>query len=79
MVFEVKNHTLVPKHTKLGEEEARKVLAKYNIVKNQLPKISIKDASIKEMKVKKGDVIKIERKSSTAGKSFFYRVVVVGS
>lgn len=78
MVFTVKDHILVPKHTKLSEEEAKEVLAKYNIEKNQLPKISLKDAAIKDMDVKKGDVIKIERKSATAGKSIFYRVVIVG-
>ena len=78
MSFEVKDHTLVPKHTKLSEEEAKAILLKYNINKNQLPKISIKDVAIKEMDIKKGDIIKIERKSETAGKSFFYRVVIIG-
>ncbi|MBU4242327.1 MAG: DNA-directed RNA polymerase subunit H, partial [Nanoarchaeota archaeon] len=42
----------------------------------QLPKISKNDPAIKELEVKKGDLIKIERKSPTIGKSIFYRVVV---
>jgi len=78
MNFEVKDHTLVPKHTKLSEVEAKEVLLKYNITKNQLPRISIKDPAIKDMKLKKGDIVKIERKSETAGKTIFYRVVIVG-
>ena len=78
MAFDVKNHILVARHTKLSEAETKEVLAKFNIKKNQFPKISIKDAAIKDMKIKKGDVVKVERKSATAGKSIFYRVVVVG-
>jgi len=71
----VSNHILVPKHTKLSEEETRKLLSNYNITRTQLPLISIKDPIIKDMECKEGDIIKIKRKSKTSGTSTFYRIV----
>jgi DNA-directed RNA polymerase I, II, and III subunit RPABC1 len=63
-------HILQPKHTKLSEEEVKKVLDRYNISLAQLPKISSKDAAVPEGS-KKGDVIKIERASEV-----YHRVVI---
>lgn len=74
----VDEHVLVPKHTKLGEKATKELLDKYNISVDQLPKILIKDAAIKNLDVKAGDVIKIERNSITAGKSTYYRLVIEG-
>jgi len=72
----VQKHHYVPKHTKLSEEEAKKLLEYYNISPRQLPKILKTDPAIQHLNPKPGDIIKIERKSKTAGKSYFYRVVV---
>ena len=74
--FNIFEHSLVPKHTVLGNEEVANLLKKFNITVNQLPKISTKDAAVKLLDAKHGDVIKIIRKSDTAGTSEFYRVVV---
>ncbi|MAG47508.1 DNA-directed RNA polymerase subunit H [archaeon] len=68
-------HKYVPKHEKLNEEQANEVLKQFNISKKQLPVILKKDAAIKEMKLEKGDIIKIYRDSPTLGKSIFYRLV----
>jgi len=68
-------HVLQPKHTKLKQEEATKLVAKYNISLAQLPKISKEDPSIFELNVQLGDVIKIERKTSDGSEEYF-RVVV---
>lgn len=73
--YKIEDHMLVPKHIKLNEEEIKKVLEFYNISIKQLPRISSKDAVIKNLNIKLGDVIKIIRKSDTAGESVFYRVV----
>jgi len=70
------NHVLVPKQVICDEEEVSKVLSKYNIRKDQLPKVSIKDPSILALEVEAGDVIKINRSSQTEPTSVFYRVVV---
>lgn len=74
--IDVAKHILVPKHTKLSEEEAKKVLEKFNVGKRQLPMIRPLDPALRGMDAKPGDVIKIERESPTAGKSEFYRVVI---
>lgn len=67
-------HILQPKHTKLKEEEAEKVLEQLNISPSQLPRILSNDAATPEGAIP-GDIIKIERKSGD-GVNIYYRVVV---
>lgn len=74
--FEIQMHKLVPKHTKLSDEEAQKLLEQFNISLRQLPKIFKTDPAIKDFDTKPGDVIRIERISPVVGKTNFYRVVV---
>ncbi|MFH1682844.1 MAG: DNA-directed RNA polymerase subunit H [Candidatus Woesearchaeota archaeon] len=74
----IKFHVLVPKHTKLSDAEAKKVLETYNISVKDLPKIVLEDSAIAALNVKVGDVIKISRKSKTAGESVYYRGVING-
>ena len=59
----------------LDEEEAKKLLSKYNISLSQLPRISKNDPQIKHLDVKSGRIIKIIRESGTAGKAVYYRAV----
>jgi DNA-directed RNA polymerase subunit H (RpoH/RPB5) len=73
--YKIEDHILVPKHIKLNEEEAKKILDFYNISIKQLPRISSKDSVIRNLNVKTGDVIKIIRESNRAGTTIFYRVV----
>lgn len=68
-------HVLVPEHEILNEEESKKVMAKYSITKENMPKILITDPIIKILKANPGDLIRITRKSPTAGKYYYYRVV----
>jgi len=76
--IDISKHSFVPTHTKLSEEEAQEVLNQYNISIKQLPSIHKSDPSIKELGAKIGDVIKIVRKSATAGEYSFYRAVING-
>jgi len=69
---------LVPKCRILKDEEVNELLKKYNISKQQLPRILVSDPMAKAMDAKIGDVLEIERVSKTAGLSKFYRVVSVG-
>jgi DNA-directed RNA polymerase subunit H len=71
----IQHHTLVPPHSVLSDAEAKELLARYNIVKKQLPIISIKDPGIQHLDVKPGLIIKIIRTSPTQGTSTFYRLV----
>ncbi|MBS3135587.1 DNA-directed RNA polymerase subunit H [Candidatus Woesearchaeota archaeon] len=74
--FDIKKHFLVPKHTKVSEKEKSEVLEKYHISVYDLPLIVKNDPAIKELDVKPGDVVKILRKSPTAGEAVFYRCVI---
>ena len=76
--FNVLDHTLVPKHIILSEQEREEVLKRYGISLRQLPRILITDPAIKEINPKVGDVVKIIRKSQTAGESVYYRVIIKG-
>lgn len=76
--FKASSHNLVPKHVKLSDNEVKKLLEKYNITVKELPKILKEDPAIGELNTKPGEVIKIIRKSRTAGEATYYRVVVNG-
>jgi len=71
--FKVDKHVLTPKHLKFGEREKAQLLEKYHVTSKELPKILKTDAAIKDLDAKPGDIIKIIRKSPTAGESVFYR------
>ena len=73
---DVSKHTLVPKHTKIGEKERKELFEKYAIELKELPRMLLTDPSIQELDVKEGDIIKIVRHSATAGSHTFYRRVV---
>ncbi len=74
--FDVREHELVPEHTLLTEEEASELLKRYNITPGQLPKIKTSDVVVKQMGAKPGDILRITRKSLTAGKAVAYRLVI---
>ncbi len=74
--IKILEHELVPKHSILSDEEAKKVLESYNVALKQMPKILKKDPAIKDMDPKLGDVVKIIRKSPTTKTSIFYRAVI---
>jgi DNA-directed RNA polymerase subunit H len=71
------NHVLVPRHILLSEEEKKEVIEKYaGGDPYKLPYILSTDPVVKILGAKPGDVIKIIRKSPTAGESIYYRLVV---
>jgi DNA-directed RNA polymerase subunit H len=74
--FNVFDHVLVPKHEILSEKEAEELLRRYKIKPYHLPKIKDTDPAVKALNAKPGDIIKITRKSPTAGEAVYYRFVV---
>ena len=72
----VPDHIYVPKHEIITKQEAEQVIEKYNCNPTELPLIFVTDPAILGLGVKPGDMIKITRKSPTAGTSFYYRYVV---
>ena len=75
MKADILQHKLVPEHTILSEEEAQKVLDDLNVRLDQIPKILPTDPEVKAIDAKVGDILKITRKSETAGIFVAYRVV----
>lgn len=76
--FDVLKHIYVPKHEVMPKREADEILSKYNARHEQLPFIFLRDPALKEINAKPGDLIRITRKSPTAGESVYYRYVVEG-
>ena len=74
--FNVLNHDIVPMHEVLSDEETQAVLEQYQIVKEQLPKIKATDPAVKVVDAKPGQLVRVTRRSPTAGKSIAYRLVV---
>jgi len=69
-------HEFVPKHEILSKEDAEKLLASLGVSKDKLSKILLDDPVVRAIGAKSGDILKITRKSPTAGHSVYYRVVV---
>lgn len=70
------NNILVPKHEILSPEDAERILEFYRITPEELPKIKQDDPALAKLGAKIGNIIRITRNSPTAGKSFYYRVVI---
>lgn len=69
-------HELIPEHTKLSEKETKALFKIYNITLREIPKILLHDPAISHLDAKEGDIIKIKRKSRTAGETIYYRGVM---
>ncbi|RLI34457.1 DNA-directed RNA polymerase subunit H [Candidatus Bathyarchaeota archaeon] len=71
-------HELVPKHEILTPEEREEVLRRYRIKPYQMPYIKASDPVARAIGAKPGDVLRIIRKSPTAGRYVSYRYVIEG-
>lgn len=75
-VFDLFEHKLVPKHEILSEKEKEQLLAEYKVRPYQLPQIKSSDPAVKVIDARPGDILRILRKSATAGEHIAYRYVV---
>lgn len=82
MALNVMEHELVPEHRLLSEAEAEKTLEALHVKREQLPKIRRSDPAIHLLErsldeaIEEGRVVKVIRRSHTAGVFVAYRVVV---
>jgi DNA-directed RNA polymerase subunit H len=76
--FSIFDHVLVPQHILLSKKEAEEVLKQLGVKPHQLPYIRVSDPAARALGAKRGDIIKIIRKSPTAGTTIIYRYVVPG-
>ncbi|MHB8585818.1 MAG: DNA-directed RNA polymerase subunit H [Thermoplasmatota archaeon] len=77
-VFDVMKHELVPRHEILPESDAQEILRKYGVSPDQLPRIHSSDPVARAIRARPGQIVRIRRKSPTAGEAVAFRYVVEG-
>lgn len=76
LAVNITKHELVPKHTPLEPDELKAVLQAHALELNQLPRILASDPVATYFGLERGKVVRIERKSDSAGVYVTYRQVV---
>lgn len=76
LVVNITHHELVPEHTPLTDVELQEVLKAHSLEKQMLPRMLSTDPVALYFGLEKGRVVKISRKSESAGKYVTYRQVV---
>ena len=76
--YDIFSHQLVPKHELLSKKEAEELMREFHIRPHQLPYVMTSDPTVEVLGGKVGDILRITRKSATAGEVVVYRYVVEG-
>ncbi len=77
--IDVFENQLVPKHEIVPRREAEELLERLHIKAHQLPYLRADDPAARQIGAKPWDVVKVTRKSPTAGAVVVYRYVIESS
>lgn len=75
MKIDIQDHMLVPTHEIMTEDEIADEFSDVEYDFKNLPKIRSNDPVVKAIDAKPGDILRITRKSQTAGVFVTYRIV----
>ena len=76
--YNIFEHQMVPKHELLSKKEAEQLMQEFHIQPHQLPYVKASDPASLVLSAKPGSILRITRKSATAGEVVVYRYVVEG-
>ncbi len=76
--YDIFAHNFVPKHELLSKKEAEDLMKEFHIRPHQLPYIKTSDPTAETLGAKMGDILRITRRSPTAGEVVVYSYVVEG-
>jgi DNA-directed RNA polymerase I, II, and III subunit RPABC1 len=72
----ITEHELVPQHTPLEPEEQKAVLQAHSLSIDMLPRMLVTDPVSKYFGLERGRVVRIKRKSESAGEYVTYRQII---